>query len=266
LACGARAGLAPDTAGGRPGVFVLSPSASQGEPPVLRLRVQVLATMPHDNQAFTQGLFWDDGTLYEGTGLYTRSDLRQVDPTTGDVLRRVPLPREVFGEGIAPDGGQIIQITWKEGIAFIWDKSTFEPQGQYQYTGEGWGLCNDGQRLIMSDGSSQLTFRDSATFEPIGSVPVTLEGRPVDELNELECVGDRVYANVWMTDRILRIDPATGRVDATIDASGLLNATDRLGADVLNGIAYEPDDDTFLITGKMWPKLFKVRFVDAASS
>jgi glutamine cyclotransferase len=216
---------------------------------------------PHDPGAYTQGLVWDHGTLYESAGLYGSSSLRQVDPLTGDVRRRLDLPPGFFAEGLAQVGDRLVQLTWKEGVAFVYDSRTFERVGEHHYEGEGWGLCNDGSRLVMSDGSDRLSFRDPRTFALLGGVDVRLDGRPARQLNELECVGDAVYANVWMTDEILRIDPASGRVTAVVDAGGLLDATDLAHADVLNGIAYDAAKRTFLITGKLWSKLFEVVFV-----
>jgi glutaminyl-peptide cyclotransferase len=227
-----------------------------------RLNVEILGVFPHDPGAFTQGLLWHEGWLYESTGIRGRSSLRQVDHETGAVARALALSPSNFAEGVALVGHQLIQLTWQEGIALVYDLSSFEQVGQFHYAGEGWGLCYDGQRLVMSDGSSRLTFRDAASFEIIGAVEVTLDGNPLDRLNELECVSDRVYANVWMTDRIVRVDPSSGRVDATIDASRLLAPSERAGADVLNGIAYLPERDSFLVTGKLWPKLFEVRFIE----
>ena len=241
--------------------FPRAPDEIATQAPPERLRVQVLAVLSHDRGAFTQGLLWDNGALYESTGLYARSSLRQLDRTTGEVVRAIPLDPRLFGEGLTQVGDRLIQLTWMEGVALVYDLRTFERLGQLSYEGEGWGLCYDGERLIMSDGSSSLALRDAQTFERIGSITVILDGRPVERLNELECVGDRVYANVWQTDTILRIDARTGRVDAVIDASALLAPPDRLGADVLNGIAYDAEKDVFLITGKLWPRLFEVRFV-----
>jgi glutamine cyclotransferase len=226
-----------------------------------RLRVKVLSVRPHDPTAYTQGLVWDHGTLYESAGLYGRSSLRQVDPRTGDVLRRLDVPPGFFAEGLAQAGDRLIQLTWKEGVAFVYDVRSFERVGEFSYQGEGWGLCDDGRRLVMSDGSDRLVFRDRRTFAPLGGVEVALDGSPARQLNELECVGGAVYANVWMTDEILRIDPASGRVTAVIDAGGLLDAAEQAHADVLNGIAYDPQKKTFYITGKLWPKMFEVVFV-----
>ncbi len=235
--------------------------------PVRQLRVDVLATMPHDEQLFTQGLEIADGVLYEGTGLVGESVLRatalQPGPRTGRVLAQVELPEPLFGEGITVVGDRIWQLTWKSGIAIERDRDTLAERSRASYDGEGWGLCYDGQRLVMSDGSDRLTFRDPATFEPLGSVVVRRDGQPVTEINELECAGGAVWANIWQTDRIVRIDPGSGAVTAVVDASGLLDPAQRAEAGVLNGIAAIPGTDQFLITGKNWPTLFRVRFIPA---
>ncbi len=232
---------------------------------VEQLRVEVINSYPHDPTAFTQGLELHNGVLYEGTGLYGQSEIRTVDPWTGQVTRRVPLPEGVFGEGITLVGDHIWQLTWQEGTAYLRDRNTLTQVGQASYTGEGWGLCYDRhtRRLVMSNGSAELTFRDPRSFHPTGSVTVTLNGEPVYNINELECVNGMVWANIWLEDRIVRIDPRTGAVTAVVDASGLLTAEERANADVLNGIAAVPGGDTFLITGKLWPRMFLVRFVPA---
>lgn len=234
----------------------------------LHLKAEVVSTYPHDQSAFTQGLLLHEGDLYESTGLYGRSTLRRVDLQTGGVFRRVSLPDELFGEGLARVGNRLVQLTWQEGRALVYDMLRFEQVGQFQYDGEGWGLCHDGKRLVMSDGSHRLTFRDPETFAVIGQVEVRTNGRPQARINELECVNGTVYANVWSTDRLLEIDPNDGHVRAVIDASNLLSEEERraLNPDaVLNGIAYDPATKTFLLTGKLWPKLFRVRFVGEAA-
>ncbi|MCA9580366.1 MAG: glutaminyl-peptide cyclotransferase [Myxococcales bacterium] len=238
----------------------------RGETVPEQLRVEVLATYPHDPKAWTQGLLWDDGKVYEGTGLRGESTLRRVALQSGAVEQSVSLPGEVFGEGLALAGDRLIQLTWKEKRAFVWDRKTFKKIREFSYEGEGWGLCFDGTRLVMSNGTSRLSFRDPETFAEIGSVRVRRAGQRFDgKLNELECVDGSVYANVWTSDydRIARIDPTTGDMTAWIDASGLLTAAERAGRDVINGIAYIPERKTFLLTGKFWPKAFEVRFVPA---
>jgi glutaminyl-peptide cyclotransferase len=235
------------------------PAAAAAREPE-RLKVKVLASFKHDPTAYTQGLLWHDGKLYESTGLYGKSSLREVSPASGEVLRLLSLPAAYFGEGLALVGDQLIQLTWKEQTAFVYGRARFDQQGTFEYTGEGWGLCWDGRKLIMSDGSDRLTFRDPGTFAPLGGVNVTEGGKPVLDVNELECVDGAVWANVWQTDRILRIDPASGQVTAEADASGLLTPEEKAAAEVLNGIAWRPDTKTFYITGKNWPKMFEVVF------
>ncbi|MFR9728616.1 glutaminyl-peptide cyclotransferase [Saccharopolyspora sp. MS10] len=221
----------------------------------------VTRVLPHDRSSFTQGLELLGGTLYEGTGRYGESVVRALDPDTGRVLGERDLPPALFGEGITVVGNRIWQITWREGVALERDRDSLRELRRVEYDGEGWGLCHDGARLVMSDGGSALTFRDPASFAVTGSVPVVLEGRPVAELNELECAGGQVWANVWGSERIVRIDPGSGQVTAVVDASGLLPRSERAGTDVLNGIAAVPGTDEFLLTGKLWPHVYRVRFV-----
>ena len=226
------------------------------------LRPEVLAVLPHDPTAFTQGFEIADGGLYEGTGLTGKSQLRELDPATGAVRRSVPLPGQLFGEGITVVGDRIWQLTWRDDVVLEWNRADFTLLRQLPLADEGWGLCHDGSRLVRSDGSDQLHFQDPTTFADMGSVAVTLDGQPVTELNELECTDGQVWANVWQTDRIVRIDPATGDVTAVVDAAGVLDPAQRANADVLNGIAAMGDGE-FLITGKNWPSMFRVRFVPA---
>lgn len=244
-----------------------APERPAAAPAVEELIVDVVSSHRHDPQAFTQGLVWNDGVLYESTGQYGESSVRRVDPESGEVLARVDLPPELFGEGLAlvPDegAGRLIQITWQEELARVWTVPGLEPGGTLRYRGEGWGLCFDGERLVMSDGSDRLTFRDPATFEVLGRLQVTLRGEPLDRLNELECADGWVWANVLGADFLARIDPASGRVTATADASGLLAPAEAAAADVLNGIAYDPARRVYLITGKYWPRLFVVRLLPA---
>ena len=226
--------------------------------------LEVLNVFPHDPNAFTQGLLFHDGRLYESTGLNGRSSLREVDLATGNVIRQLPVDDAYFAEGLARVGNDLIQLTWRSGKAFRYDMATFNLLETYTYDTEGWGLCYNGTSLIMSDGSNTLYERDATNFELIKTHAVTLNGEAVRNLNELECVGAFVYANVWQTDTIVKIDASSGRVVAEIDASGLLPAQARAGLDpnaVLNGIAYNPESETFYITGKLWPSMFEVRFV-----
>jgi glutaminyl-peptide cyclotransferase len=223
--------------------------------------VEVLERRPHDPAAFTQGLEVAGGELYESTGLPGRSSLRATDPLTGEVRRSVALAAPLFGEGLTVVADRIWQLTWQDGIAIEWDAGTFAERRRVRYDGEGWGLCYDGERLVMSDGTSRLTFRDASTFAPVGQVTVRRDGAEQTQLNELECRGGTVWANVWRSDELVGIDPRTGRVTAVVDGAGLLPAEHRAGADVLNGIAAVPGTDEFLLTGKLWPFVFRVRFV-----
>ncbi len=229
--------------------------------PPERLKVKVLSTRPHDSGAYTQGLLLNNGSLFESTGLYGGSSVREVNPQTGEVKRKVSVPQQYFAEGLALVGDRLIQLTWQEQKAFVYKLADFTKVEELRYDGEGWGLCSDGTRLVMTDGSDRLTFRDPKTLAVLGEVRVTLSGRLIDRLNELECVGGAIYANVWQTDDILRIDPGSGKVTAVVDASGLLSPAERERAEVLNGIAWDPAKKTFLITGKLWPKMFEVTFV-----
>ncbi|MPY96497.1 MAG: glutaminyl-peptide cyclotransferase [Actinophytocola sp.] len=231
--------------------------------PPERLRAQVLETLPHDTNAFTQGYEIAHGVLYESTGRVGQSWIRAVDTTSGDELARVALPPPFFGEGITVVEDSLWQVTWQNGVAIRRDADTLAERDRVEYEGEGWGLCYQAEqeRVVMSDGSDTLTFRDPETFEEIGSVRVRAAGERVDQLNELECVNGTVYANVWQTNTILRINVGDGAVTGKIDASGLLKPSEQANADVLNGIAAVPGSEYFLLTGKLWPNTFRVRFV-----
>jgi glutamine cyclotransferase len=233
-------------------------SLPAGPAPICAYRV--VSAFPHDPEAFTQGLVYLDGELYEGTGLNGRSSLRRVDLATGAVQQRVDLPGEHFGEGVAVLGERIFQLTWQSRLGFVYDRVSFSQLRTFAYTTEGWGLTHDGERLIMSDGTAALYFLDPATLTVTGQVTVMDAGAPVLRLNELEYINGLVYANIWQTDRVARIDPATGQVASWIDLAGLLPAEDRLQpVDVLNGIAYDEAADRLFVTGKLWPRLFEVR-------
>lgn len=240
---------------------VFPPGASPAPVEPESLAVEVLARYPHDTEAWTQGLVWNGLTLFESTGLTGHSSLRECVLATGAVVRSQEVAAPVFAEGLTQSGSQLIQLTWQNRFAIVYDAASFDFLGTHSYTGEGWGLCNDGTRLIMSDGTSMLQFRDPVTFAPESSVEVTVRGTPQGMLNELEFVGGHVFSNVWMEDRILEIDPVTGITVAEIDASGLLTPEEAQAADVLNGIAYRPEVQHFLLTGKLWPWVFEVEFV-----
>ena len=226
---------------------------------VEHLRVKVLKTFPHDPQAFTQGLEMAGDTLYEGTGISGRSSVRAGPPGRKPTVRTA-LPAPLFGEGITVLGRTLWQLTWRNRTAIERDARTLRELRRVPYQDDGWGVCLDRarHRLVTSDGSSRLTFRDPRALTKTGEVTVTEEGRPVTELNELECVGAAVYANVLFTDRIVRIDPATGAVTASIDASGLLRDDELVPGATLNGVAAVPGTRQFLITGKFWPRMFRV--------
>lgn len=249
------AGLAPaDTTAPAHAAATIDPNA-----PAERLQVRVVEQFPHDPTAFTQGLLLVDGVLYESTGLEGASSVRRVDLPTGAVLAARPQAADVFGEGLAMVGAELYQLSWRNGLAFVYDRTTLEPLRQYRYTGEGWGLCFDGEVLWHSDGTTTLRRRDPATFEVLGTVTVLDGTSPVANLNELECVDGSIYANVWLSNEVVRIDAASGKVTARIDASAL---APRLAGpdDVLNGIAYDADNETYLLTGKRWDTVYRVVF------
>lgn len=220
---------------------------------------RVVKVYPHDPTAFTQGLVYLDGFLYEGTGLAGQSTLRKVRLENGEVVQQHRLDAQYFGEGIAVWGNTIAQLTWQSEIGFLYDRATFKPLKTFSYRGEGWGLTHDGRRLIMSDGTDTLRFLDPGTLKETGRLPVRDGTRPVPDLNELEIVRGEIYANVWNSERIARISPRTGQVLGWIDLTGLLSPAERVGVDVLNGIAYDAAGDRLFVTGKLWPKLFEIR-------
>jgi glutaminyl-peptide cyclotransferase len=233
-----------------------SPLRADALAPVLGYSVQ--QTFPHDVNAFTQGLEYVGGYLYESTGLNGRSSIRKVKLETGAVLRQREIARDYFGEGITIWKSALIELTWQSQVAFVYDRDTFAPRRMFTYTGEGWGLTHDASNLIMSDGTADLRFLDPETFKERRRVTVTDGGRPVPRLNELEYVKGQVFANIWTTDDIVRIDPISGRVLGRIDLRGLLTAS-ATPADVLNGIAYDQAGDRLFVTGKLWPKLFEIK-------
>ena len=237
------------------------PAQRRGSPPPTppTYGYQVVRSYPHDRSAFTQGLLYRDGVLYEGTGLNGRSGVRKVRLETGEVLKFQPLSSQYFGEGIAEFKGHIFQLTWQSQIGFVYDLNTFEQQRTFTYEGEGWGLTHDNTRIIMSDGSADLRFLDPDTLKETRRITVHDQNGPVRELNELEYVKGEIYANVWQTERIARISPRDGNVVGWIDLHGLLTPAERAGTDVLNGIAYDAAGDRLFVTGKLWPRLFQIK-------
>lgn len=232
-------------------------AADAPEPPIEP--VEVIASYPHDSRAFTQGLFFSDGRMFESTGQQGESVIREVVLETGKAKREVKLPADYFGEGSTGWGKTIVSLTWKHGKGFRWDRDTFRKLGEFSYKGEGWGLTQDGESLILSDGTPELRFLDPVTFAERRRVRVTWRGRPAWSINELEYVRGEVLANIWHTDLIVRIDPATGVIKGAIDLSKVtasVGATD--GEAVLNGIAYDDKAGKLYVTGKRWPKLFEI--------
>jgi glutamine cyclotransferase len=224
---------------------------------------RVVAVHPHDPTAYTQGLVFDRGLLHESTGQRGSSRVRTLEIESGKELRVARLPPVYFGEGLALVGERLIQLTWQEGVARIYERDTLKPLDERRYEGEGWGLAFDGTHLVMSDGSDMLLFRDPASFEVVRRVTVRAQGVPVQMLNELEVVGDEVWANLWKRDLIARIDPTNGEVRAFIDLSGIFDYSKIPNEDaVLNGIAHDPETGRVWVTGKLWPKLFEIEVLD----
>lgn len=225
---------------------------------------EVVHVYPHDPAAFTEGLFFRNGRLYEATGLEGRSSVRKVDLETGKVLQQHALPPGFFGEGIVAIGDRLIQLTYTTEKGFVYNLRTLQPEREFGYPGQGWALTFDGKRIIMDDGTPELRFWDPDTLKEIGRLTVTASDVPLENINELEWVKGEIYANVWHTDRIARIDPKTGQVRAWIDLTGLLPKADlatgqEAGEQVLNGIAYDAAGDRLFVTGKYWPKLFEIK-------
>jgi glutamine cyclotransferase len=231
-----------------------------------QMTYEVIQSYSHDPDAFTQGLIYLDGFLYESTGLYGNSSLRKVDLETGQAVQQIDLSADYFAEGLTHWEETLVQLTWREGVGFLYDLEDFNLLGQFTYETEGWGLTQDGERLIMSDGTSTLYFLDPDSFQVIGTVTITYQGEGIQRLNELEYIQGEVYANIWQTDEIIRINPDTGAVIGWIDLRGLLPEDERTPeTDVLNGIAYDAAEDRLFITGKCWPKLYEIRLVSVSS-
>jgi glutamine cyclotransferase len=229
--------------------------------------VQVVHTYPHDAQAFTQGLIYSGGHIYESTGIKGQSSLRMEDLETGRILQFQDVPK-YFGEGLTEWGNTLIQVTWQDHIGLVYDRFSFKLLRTFSYTGEGWGLTQDGKSIILSDGTATLRFLDPTTFKVQRRVTVTDHGKPMppDQLNELEYVHGQIYANLWHTDRIARISPATGKVLGFINLAGLLSDAERSTPEaVLNGIAYDSEHDRLFVTGKLWPKIFEIKVIPEAA-
>ncbi len=222
---------------------------------------QLVRVYPHDPKAFTQGLQYVNGVLYEGTGQVGESSIRKVELATGKVLQHRDVPAPHFGEGITVWENDFIELTWQTHVAFVYDRVTFQPKKQFTYPGEGWGLTQDATSLYMSDGTDQLRVLDPTTFTEKRRIKVTAAGAPLRNLNELEYVRGEIFANIWQTDYIARIAPDTGKVSGYIDLRGLLTPAERAKTDVLNGVAYDAEHDRLFVTGKWWPKLFEVKLV-----
>ena len=220
---------------------------------------EIVNVYPHDASAFTQGLVFHQGFLYESAGHYGQSNLRKVELETGRVLKRTEVPAQYFAEGLALFNGRLIQLTWQERTGFIYDQETFQQLGTFSYTGEGWGLAHDGKSLILSDGTNQIRFLDPNTFQVQRTITVRDRGQAITRLNELEYVNGEIFANIWYTDRVARINPADGSVVGWIELNGLLTPQDGSRADVLNGIAYDSATNRLFVTGQWWLKLFEIR-------
>jgi glutamine cyclotransferase len=241
------------------GWFLLAQLPAGGGLPLYSYRV--VNAYPHDPRAFTQGLQYLDGFLYEGTGLNGRSSIRKVALETGKVLQQRDVSGEFFGEGITVWKNDLIELTWQSHVAFVYDRATFEPKKRFNYAGEGWGLTTDGTNLIMSDGTDELRVLDPVTFAEKRRIKVNAGGAPVRNLNEVEYVKGEILANIWQTDFVARVAPDSGRVTAYVDLRGLLTPAERSNTDVLNGIAYDAKQDRLFVTGKLWPKLFEIKLV-----
>jgi len=223
---------------------------------------KVVTTYPHDQSAFTQGLVFEDGFLYEGTGLHGYSTLRRIKLETGEILQIIELPLQFFGEGVTIHGNKIIQLTWQSNTGFVYDKYSFKLLQKFNYPDEGWGIAGDGKCLIMSDGTSTLHFLNPKTFEEIGQIEVSVNSTPLTGINELEYIKGEIYANIWQTERIARINPLTGQVIGWIDLKGILSPEDDSETvDVLNGIAYDAKNDRLFVTGKFWPKIYEIELI-----
>ncbi len=255
--------------------FLAASACSPGGPPVVDTPAapvtpaygfEVAATYPHDPKAFTEGLLIQDGQLYESTGMEGTSWVRKVDLQTGAVQQQYDVDKQYFGEGIVVWDDRIITLTWRGQKGFILDRATLAPKGEWTYGGEGWSLTRDDKQIFMSDGTSQIRKLDPVTLKEAGRIDVKLNGRPIDQINELEFIKGEIWANIFQTDRIVRIDPATGNVVGVVYLGGIMPLEERRKVDVLNGIAYDKATDKIYVTGKYWPKLFEITIKDPANA
>jgi glutamine cyclotransferase len=244
-----------------PVVFVLLNQKPSNPTSTPHYAYSVVNTYPHDRNAFTEGLVYENGFLYESTGLYGQSTLRRVQLETGNVLQSISLPNQYFGEGTTIFGNNIIQLTWQSHKGFVYDKNSFDMIREFSYPTEGWGITNDGNKLIMSDGSDTLYFLDPQSFNRTGQIKVQDAGAPVNMLNELEYINEEIYANIWMQQKIAIINPQTGQVTSWIDLTGITNYPNLHAGDVLNGIAYDAQNDRLFITGKDWNLIFQIKII-----
>lgn len=259
--CGSSGGSSGSGANGRATATPILTQAPGNT--VTQLSWSVAGAFPHARDAFTEGLLWDNGALYESTGIEGQSTLRKVDLQSGAVLQNVKLPNNIFGEGLALANNKLYQLTWQTKVGYVYDFPTFKKLSNFSYSNEGWGLTFDGTSLIQSDGTATITFRDPATFKATRRITVTRNGTALKNINELEWIDGKIWANVWQTDNIVVINPQTGVIESQLDMTGLLGAADRNGTeDVLNGIAYDATNKRIFVTGKYWPKLYWIR-VDA---
>jgi glutaminyl-peptide cyclotransferase len=221
---------------------------------------EVVKSLPHDSDAFTQGLIFHEGVLYESTGLQGKSSLRRVELETGKVLKKIDVPAEYFAEGMTIFQGKIYQLTWFNQKGFVYDLGSFEKEKEFSYYGEGWGLTHDEKNLILSDGTNKIRFIDPFNFEVLKTISVSEKGQAITSINEVEYIKGMIFANIWQSERIVVIDPNSGNVNASVDLTGLLKPEDRENqVDVLNGIAYDASKDRLFVTGKLWPKIFEIK-------
>ena len=245
---------------------VLPPSDHEPPDLISYYGYEIVQVYPHDPEAFTQGLDFADGHLYESTGLHGASSVRKVALESGEVLQKHLLPRAYFGEGLAAHGDRLVQLTWRSQVGFVYGRTDFEQIGEFSYLGEGWGLAHDEKRFIMSDGTSRLRGLDLNTFQAVGSLHVRYGDQPVKNINELEYIDGKIYANIWRDDKLVIICPESGYITGWVDLSGLLSREEAAKADVLNGIAWDDEGKRLFVTGKRWPKLFEIRLIETRTA